>query len=112
MSKTRIQPVQLMFPIETTDGRTIDTITFSRRLTAEDLIEVDHITGGNARSAHIIARINGDITPADVQKMDAADFLECSDRVQGFLEYRQPSSGSSPETSPSSSTGRQGKSTA
>ncbi len=106
----RIKPVELMYPITTGDGRQIEVIKFQRRLTANDLIEVDNITGGNARTAHLIARINGDITPEDVGCMDAADYMECSNRVEGFLAYRQPKSDGSSATSASSSTGRHQKS--
>jgi hypothetical protein len=105
-----IKPVFLMYPITTGDGRMLEVVEFLRRLTADDLIEMDDIAGGNTRTAHLIARVNGDITPDDVRKMDAADYMECSKRVEGFLEYRQPMSGASPATSPSSSTGSRQKS--
>lgn len=105
-----IKPVELMYPITTDDGREIKVIDFRRRLTADDLIDVDNIAGGNARTAHLIARVNGDITPEDVRKMDAADFVACQERVEGFLVYRQPKSADSSETSASSSTGNRQKS--
>lgn len=105
-----IDPVELMYPITTGDGRNLEVVEFPRRLTADDLIELDDIAGGNTRTAHLIARVNGDITPDDVRKLDAADYMECSKRVEGFLEYRQPRSADSSETSASSSTGNRQKS--
>lgn len=105
-----IKPVVLMYPFTTGDGREIKVVDFLRRLTADDLIELDDIAGGNTRTAHLIARVNGDITPDDVRKMDAADYMECSKRVEGFLEYRQPKSDDSSATSASSSTGSHQKS--
>jgi hypothetical protein len=110
MATTQTKPVVLMHPITTVDGREIKEVALGRRLTGADLIEVDDISGGNRRTAHLIARVNGDITPEDAGKLDAADFLECSKRVEGFLEYQPPTSDALPATSPSSSTGSRQKS--
>lgn len=106
----QIAPVVMMYPFTTDDGREIKVVDFQRRLTADDLIDIDNMQGGNLRTAHLIARLNGDITPADVRQMDGADFMECSSRVEGFLEYRQPKSDASSGTSASSSTGPRQKS--
>lgn len=106
----QIETVQLMYPTTTTDGRALTQVSLGRRLTADDLIEIDSVQGGNTRTAHLIARVNGDITPDDVRKLDAADFLECSKRVEGFLEYQPPKSVALPSPSPSSSTGSRRKS--
>ncbi len=38
----------------------------------------------NSRTAHLIARLNGDITPNDVGKMDGGDYMECSRRWRVF----------------------------
>lgn len=98
-TKTSIKPVELMYPITTKDGRKVAKVEFPRRLTADDLIDIDNLSGNNLRTAHLIARCNGDIAPEDAATMDAADFLECGKRVEGFLEYVPPTSAKSPATS-------------
>jgi hypothetical protein len=96
--------LQLRQPIKNIKGESVSTLTF-RPLKVKHLLKLDEI-GGLRKGVIAMIECSAHIPTPAIEEMDGADFLDCREIVEDFLDRPSLMAPASPPTSPSSSTGR------
>ena len=81
--------IKLKHPI-TVDGHEVDTVNL-RRPTVRDLLAIDKVSGTIAISVKMISNL-AELTPEQVQTIDAQDFAAITRTFEDFLSPDQQSS--------------------
>jgi len=75
--------ITLNFPVEVA-GRLIDQVSLSRP-TVKHLMSFDKAEGDMAKMVSLVADL-ADLMPAEINAIDASDFMRLSTVVEGFLD--------------------------
>ena len=77
------ETIELKYPIQS-DGKEIKALHL-RRVRVLDLEVMEQEKTQLAKSVRLLSQLT-DIPPADIKRLDAADFNRASDVVEGFLD--------------------------